>query len=357
VSWRLETLGWRDKFAQAFLQWAADDVMPGRVALEHKHIYRVLTERGDVLARAAGRLRHRATTPVDYPAVGDWVALRLREGEPRAAILSILPRISRFSRKVAGELTQEQVVAANIDTVFLAMGLDGDYNLRRIERYLVTAWNSGARPVVLLNKADLCDDVEGRVREVEGVAAGAPVHATSARGELGVDVIRQHLPPGETVAILGSSGVGKSTIINRLVGKEILRTGDLSADGRRGRHTTTARELIVLPEGGLIIDTPGLREIQLWDVGESLGQAFSDVEELAAGCHFSDCTHESEPRCAVIEAVEEGRLPADRLESYRKLSAEARRIADKQDELALLEKSRKTRVLHRAMRRLPDKRR
>jgi ribosome biogenesis GTPase len=257
---------------------------------------------------------------------------------------------------VAGELTQEQVVAANIDTVFLAMGLDADYNLRRIERYLVTAWKSGAQPVVLLNKADLCDDVEWLVREVETVAAGAPVHATSARGELGVDVIRQYLRPGETVAILGSSGVGKSTIINRFVGKEILRTGELTLDGRRGRHTTTARELIVLPEGGLIIDTPGLRELQLWEIGDTLGPAFSDVESLAAGCHFSDCAHDTEPRCAVREAVEQGRLPEDRLESYLKLRAESRRVAEKQDQLALLEKSRKVRVMHRAMRRMPQKR-
>ena len=350
--WNLHTLGWSDHFAQAFEPLSRPNVIPGRVALEHKHIYRLFTEQGERLARAAGRLRHRASAPVEYPAAGDWVAVRLNPGEARGAILHILPRTSRFSRKVAGELTQEQVVAANIDTVFLAMGLDADYNVRRIERYLVTAWNSGAAPVVLLTKADLCEDVDARVREVEALAAGAPVHATTAMAEGGVEVVRRYLQRGRTVAILGSSGVGKSTLINRIVGRELLRTGDLTADGRRGRHTTTNREMIVLPGGGLIIDTPGLRELQLWDPGESLGNAFPDIGALAEGCHFGDCAHDTEPRCAVRQAVEEGRLSPDRLESYLKLQAEARHFVEKQDELAILEKKRSAKIVGRAVRRM-----
>ena len=355
--WSLETLGWNEGFARAFEEFAREHVLPGRVALEAQHIYRVFTERGELLAKAAGGLRHRAETPGDYPAVGDWVAVRLRPGEPRASILHILPRRSRFSRKVAGELTREQVVASNIDTVFLTMGLDGDYNLRRIERYLVTGWESGAFPVVLLTKADLADEatVAARVREVETVAAGAPVHATSAPQGLGLDIIRSYLAPGRTVALLGSSGVGKSTLINRLVGQDVQRTAELSADGKRGRHTTTHRELIVLPGGGMVVDTPGLREIQLWDVGESLKTAFAEIEVLSAECHFTDCGHDSEPRCAVRLAVAEGRLDADRLESYLKLRREVKHVAAKQDELALLEKKRKGKILARAIKRMPKK--
>jgi len=355
TAWSLSELGWSERFAQAFEPLARPNVIPGRVTLEHKHIYRVLTEHGERLARAAGRLRHRASAPVEYPAVGDWVALRLNPGELRGSILQILPRFSRFSRKVPGELTQEQVVAANIDTVFLAMGLDADYNLRRIERYLVTGWRSGAQPVVLLTKADLCDDVEARVREVEALSAGAPVHATTAMSEGGVDIVRRYLEPGRTVAILGSSGVGKSTLINRLAGKELLRTGDLTADARRGRHTTTHREMIVLPGGGLIIDTPGLRELQLWEAGDSLGSAFPDIAALAEGCHFADCAHDTEPRCAVRRAVEEGRLAPDRLDGYLKLQAEARRFDEKQDELAILERKRKAKILGRIIKRMPKK--
>jgi ribosome biogenesis GTPase len=346
----LEALGWTDRFASAFLAHAAPDVVPGRVSLEHQHIYRVLTERGEVLARVAGRLRHEATTTIEYPAVGDWVALRSRPGELRSTILAILPRRSRFSRKVAGDATREQIVAANIDTVFLTTGLDLDFNLRRIERYLVTAWESGAQPVVLLTKSDLCDDPDARVRDVQGIASGAPVHATSARRNDGLAVLRQYLSPGRTVALLGSSGVGKSTLINRLIGHEQQRTAAVGRYKGRGRHTTTNRELILLPEGGLVIDTPGLREIQLWEVGGSIGATFADVEALAAGCQFGDCRHETEPRCAVRQAVAGGSLPAERLESYVKLRREADHLAEKQDKLAQLQTKRKWKTLHKTLR-------
>jgi ribosome biogenesis GTPase len=346
----LEALGWTDRFAEAFKAHAAADVVPGRVSLEHQHIYRVLTERGEHLARIAGRLRHEASTAVEYPAVGDWVALRSRPGELRSTILEVLPRRSRFSRKVAGDVTREQIVAANIDTVFLTTGLDGDFNLRRIERYLVTAWESGAQPVVLLTKADLCDDPEATVRDVEAIASGAPVHATSARQNHGLDILEQYLGPGRTVALLGSSGVGKSTLINRLLGREQQRTAAVSAYKARGRHTTTNRELILLPGGGLVIDTPGLREIQLWEVGGSIGATFADIEALAAGCHFGDCRHETEPRCAVRRAAAEGALPSDRLESYLKLRREADHVAEKQDKLAQLQNKRKWKTIHKSMR-------
>jgi len=276
--------------------------------------------------------------------------LRLLPQEHRATIQAILPRRTRFSRKVAGGNTQEQVVAANIDTVFLAQGLDGDFNLRRLERYLLLAWDSGARPVIILNKADLCEDVEARVREVEGVAAGTPVHVMSAKLGEGLDEVQPYLAPGETVALLGSSGVGKSTLINRLLGVERLRTAEVRASDSRGRHTTTWRELILLPNGALVIDTPGLRELQLWDGGASARSVFPDIEALAADCHFRDCEHEQEPRCAVRLAAQEGHLAPERLESYRKLRREANYLASRQDQAAQLETKRKWRAIHRAAR-------
>jgi ribosome biogenesis GTPase / thiamine phosphate phosphatase len=352
----LEGLGWNDRLADEFEPHAARGLVAARVVSEHKHIYRVASAEGERLARVAGSLRHRAAAAVEYPAVGDWVAIRLRPGDERASIRSILTRRSRFSRKVAGDVTQEQVVAANIDTVFLAMGLDANYNLRRIERYLVTGWESGALPVVLLTKADLCDEADARRAEVESVASGAPVLVTSSRSGDGVALLRPYLQAGRTVAILGSSGVGKSTLINTLIGREVLRTADLSADGVRGRHTTTHRELIQLPDGGMIIDTPGLREVQLWDVGDSLDTAFRDIDGLAGGCRFRDCHHETEPGCAVRLAAAEGRLPADRLESYVKLRREARYLAEKQDQLAQLERKRKWKVIHKAVRNIKPER-
>jgi ribosome biogenesis GTPase / thiamine phosphate phosphatase len=351
----LDALGWNDRFAEAFRAHAADDVVPGRVSLEHQHIYRILTAEGERLARVTGRLRHEATGAVGYPGVGDWVAVRSRPGQLRSTIVAILPRQSRFSRKAAGDTTREQIVAANIDTVFLATGLDGDFSLRRIERYLVTAWESGATPVVLLTKSDLCDDLAETIADVESVAGGAAVHATSARNDHGLDILGRYLQPGRTVAILGSSGVGKSTLINRLLGREQQRTADLTKHRSRGRHTTTNRELIVLPGGGLIIDTPGLREIQLWEAGGSIDAAFADIEALASGCHFSDCRHDTEPRCAVQRAVADGTLPADRLEHYLKLCHEADYLAAKQTQLAQLEAKRKWKTIHKALRQMPPK--
>jgi ribosome biogenesis GTPase len=350
--WSLETLGWNARVAQAFEPLAGPDVIPGRVALEHQHLYRVLTERGEMLARVAGRLRHEATASTDYPAVGDWVALAARPGELRTTIQAILPRVSRFSRKVPGEVTAEQVVAANIDTVFLTMGLDGDFNLRRIERYLVTAWKSGASPVVLLTKADVADDLPARLGEVASVASGAPVHATSVRADVGIGELAPYLEIGRTVALLGSSGVGKSTLINRLIGRDVQRTAEVSGVKSRGRHTTTHRELIVLPGGGLVIDTPGLRELQLWEAPGSIDAAFADIEAIAAGCHFGDCRHDTEPKCAVRAAAADGRLGPERLESYLKLRKEAEYLAGRQDRLAELERKRKWKTIHKAVRQI-----
>jgi ribosome biogenesis GTPase len=354
--WSLEALGWNAGFAKAFAPLAGPDIVPGRVSLEHQRIYRVLTESGEVLARMTGRMRHEAAAAVGYPAVGDWVALRVRPGEVRATLEAVLPRVSRFSRKVPGDVTREQIVAANVDTVFLVMGLDGDFNPRRIERYLVTAWESGAQPVVLLTKADLVKDASERVGEIAAIAAGAPVHATSVRTDLGVDDLVAYLGIGRTVALLGSSGVGKSTLINRLMGREVQRTAEVSVYKSRGRHTTTHRELIVRPEGGLVIDTPGMRELQLWQTSASMDAAFADIEALSSGCRFADCRHDTEPQCAVRQAAADGTLAPERLDSYHKLRKEAEHLAGRQDQLVQIEIKRKSRAIHKAMRYIkPDR--
>jgi ribosome biogenesis GTPase / thiamine phosphate phosphatase len=336
----LEALGWSARLEEAFGPHRAAGLEPARVALEHTHIYRVMFPGGEGLARVSGRLRHAALSRRDYPAVGDWVGIKPTAHAGRWSIHAVLPRTSQFGRKVAGNRTEEQVVAANVDTVFLVAGLDGDFNPRRLERYLILAWESGAQPVVLLNKADVTDDVDSFLRETASVAAGVPVHAMSTKTGLGLDALSQYLAPGRTLAFLGSSGVGKSSIINRLVGQELLKTRDVRASDSRGRHTTTHRELVPLPGGALVIDTPGMREIQLWDVGEGLGEVFDDIQSLAAGCRFRDCGHRAEPGCAVRQAVEEGVLDAGRLGNYLKLQDEIRATEARTDQRALLERKR-----------------
>ena len=351
----LEIYGWSPFFAEHFAPYALQGLVAGRICRDHQHLYRVYTEQGEAVASVAGRVRHRASGAGEFPVVGDWVALRLLPRERRAVIQAVLPRLSKFSRKVAGSVTEEQVVAANIDTIFLTQALDDDFNLRRIERYLLLAWESGARPVVILNKADLCDRVADLVRQVEEIAPGVPVHATSARLRQGFDQLSAYLEPGRTVALLGSSGVGKSTLINRLLGRDFLRTREVRSEHSRGRHTTTHRELVVLPSGALVIDTPGLRELQLWEVAGALESAFPDIEALAVGCHFRDCRHEGEPRCAVRQAVADGAFPSERLDSYLKLKVESRYLAERQDKLAQIAKKRKWRTIHKSMRSLKPK--
>jgi ribosome biogenesis GTPase len=352
----LAALGWTDRLAEAFAEHEADGLVPARVALEHTHIYRVLSESGEWLARVSGRLRHHAATRVDFPAVGDWVAIEPPNDSGDARIRAVLPRFSRFSRRAAGNPTEEQIVAANIDTVFLVSGLDGDFNPRRIERYLVVAWDSGATPVVVLNKADLVEDANAVVRDVQSFAAGVDVHPVTCRRPESLGVLRPYLRFGRTGALLGSSGVGKSSIVNQLIGYDLLRTRDVRVSDSRGRHASTSRQLVMLPGEGVLIDTPGMRELQLWETGEAVGETFADIEERASECRFRDCQHRTEPGCAVRAAIDAGELPSLRLASFHKLLDEQAFQARQQDERALIEDKRRGKIGAKALRkRLKDK--
>jgi ribosome biogenesis GTPase len=352
----LQRLGWNERLDAAWREHRAAGLVAGRVALEHTHIYRVLTADGESLARVSGRLRHQAGSRSDFPAVGDWVAIQPSSQGGDVRIVAVLPRHSRFSRRAAGDPTDEQVVAANIDTVFLVGGLDGDFNPRRIERYLLVAGESGARPVIVLNKADMAADPEGMADTIRAIAGETPVHAKSCRVEGAADVLLQYLGPGLTGALLGSSGVGKSTIVNRLIGHELLRTRDVRESDSRGRHTSTARQLVLLDPSGILIDTPGMRELQLWDTGEGMSGAFGDIDELAAACRFRDCRHQQEPGCAIRDAVARGDMSAGRLESYHKLQAEGAHHARQMDQRAQLEEKRRWKSATRALnKRLQEK--
>jgi ribosome biogenesis GTPase len=312
----LEALGWNDFFAEAFTPFDQQGLLPGRVAVQ---------ERGAVvLFIAAGTLQASG-----HAVAGDWVAVEPLEGEERGIVRAVLPRRTRFARKEPW-LTEEQVVAANVDTAFLVTDCGRDFKPRRLERYLTATWDSGADPVIVLTKSDLADDVAETMAEAEAIAFGVPVHAVSSVTGEGLETLEPHLLPGRTVALLGSSGVGKSTLANRLLGEEVLATNEVRSDGR-GRHTTTHRELVRLPDGALLLDTPGMRELQLWADESALEETFADVAELAKRCRFSDCAHGSEPGCAVRAALGDGTLPSVRWESYGKLQRELRALALKQD--------------------------
>ncbi|MBZ4372061.1 ribosome small subunit-dependent GTPase A [Corallococcus sp. AS-1-6] len=323
----LETLGWGPDLDLALsntLSQSSSSLVPGRVVRQQRGLLTVQTAGAAFLARAAGRLLHQAQGAEALPTVGDWVLLQPpASGDGEALMHAVLPRRSLLKRREAGSEHDGQLIAANVDVVFLVMGLDGDFNPRRVERSLTVAWNSGATPVVLLSKADLADNAAERVREVEALAPGVDVLAVSAQTGLGVEDVRIRLPPGRTGVLLGSSGVGKSTLANRLLDAARLVTQPVRADDDRGRHTTTHRELFVLENGGLIIDGPGMRELGLWgDEEEGLANAFADVLALATGCRFSDCGHQGEPGCAVKAAVEDGTLSEERHASFQKLQRE-----------------------------------
>ena len=353
MAFDLQQLGWDDQWRSVFAPFAADGLVPARVAIEFNHIYRLYAEAGELQAQHTGRLLHEARSKGQLSAVGDWVAARPSAGEATATIDAVLPRRSKFSRKVAGGLTEEQIVAANIDTVFIVMGLDGDYNPRRLERYLLLAYESGARPVVILNKSDVAGHLSEDLDEIRSLAVGIPVHAISAKTRSGIDVVEGYLGPGRTGALLGSSGVGKSTLVNALIGEDLLKTRDVRASDSRGRHTTRHRQLIVLPSSrGLLVDTPGMRELQLWTQNEGSRETFDDILELALGCHFTDCRHRDEPRCAVKQAIAEGTLPADRLEGFIKLQEELHSLETRKNVRAQIDEKRNTKTISQSLKKL-----
>ncbi|MFC1937628.1 ribosome small subunit-dependent GTPase A [Chloroflexota bacterium] len=329
----LEDLGWNPFFQKHFQTLKISDSVPARVVSESKGSFQVYSQYGELIAKISGKMRYRAGVENQYPAVGDWVVIQPLIDEQKGIIHAVLPRKSKFSRKAAGERTEEQIVSANVDTVFIVSGLDGgrNFNLRRIERYLTLAWNSGATPVIILNKVDLCLDFDIYIRSVEDIAPGISIHPVSAKKQIGLDALRNYLTIGTTAAFLGSSGVGKSALINALLGVEKLETGEVREDDRMGRHTTTKRELILLPGGGIVIDTPGMREIQVWAGEEDLQGAFHDIEMLAKRCRFSDCSHNVESGCAVRAAIDRGEFDPARLESYRKLQKELSYLASREE--------------------------
>jgi ribosome biogenesis GTPase len=354
----LEAWGWSPHWDGELERWrashdAAPDLEPARVVGLQRDLWRLQVAAGELHGRVRGALRHRATAHAALPAVGDWVMVRARPGEGQAAIHAVLPRRSKLSRQEAGRATAEQVLAANVDRIALVQSLNHDLNLRRLERSLTAVWDSGAQPLVVLNKLDLCADPEPLQRAVEAAAAGVPVLVLSAHTGVGVPALEAHLAPGQTLVLIGTSGVGKSTLVNLLLGEARQRVHEIRAGDDRGRHTTTSRQLFRLPAGGLLVDTPGLRLFGLWDRDGGLERAFEDLTQLAAECRFHDCRHEHEPGCAVRAAVQDGRLDAGRLESHRKLRRELAYQERKVDVLKRIEETRRWKAIHKSMRRPP----
>jgi ribosome biogenesis GTPase / thiamine phosphate phosphatase len=351
---QLSALGWNDGFTAAFEPHRSKGLIPARVAVEHRSRYLLYAERDELTAVLAGRLRFNPGNDETHPVVGDWVAVALPDGDGPAVIHAVLPRATKFTRRAPMRDDIEQVLAANIDRVLVVVAADRDANPRRLERYLAMAWDGGAEPVVVLSKCDL-EGAHDRRQELEAVAFGVDVIAVSNVTGVGVDEVRALLSEGITVALLGSSGVGKSSLVNSLLGHDQLRTGTVRDDGK-GRHTTTHRELVLLPSGGLLLDTPGMRELGLWEANEGTREAFADITALAEQCRFGDCRHESEPGCAVLDAVANGVISPERLRNWRKLIAELEYLERRNDARARTEESRQGAIGAKALRaRLRDK--
>jgi ribosome biogenesis GTPase / thiamine phosphate phosphatase len=350
INGSLPDWGWNSYF-EAF--WQGEDrknVVPARVIAQQRKFWRVAGDFGECWAEASGKLRLAADEGADWPAVGDWVVAELHGEDATAVIQEVLPRRSKFVRKSPGKKMKEQVIAANVDSALLVSALDEDFNPRRVERYLAQCRESGAQPVVVLNKADACEDAREKAAEMERIAMGTAVCVVSARTGDGFGELEEFLRPGQTLVLLGSSGVGKSTIVNRLLGEAIQDVQPVRESDSKGRHTTTSRELFILPGGALLLDTPGLREIQLWEAEDGVAQVFADIDALAARCRFGDCRHEGEPGCAVQAALDAGTLDAARFENRRKLMREQEFLRRKVDPEARQEQKEQWKQIHRAAR-------
>ncbi len=348
----LECLGWTADFAAGLKQLdPSGELIPARVSEEHRGQYRLLTRGGELRASVSGRLEYTAASSVDLPAVGDWVAAAVRPSEGAATIHHVLPRRTALVRSTPDRSTRAQVLAANLDTVFLVTSANRSFSRRRIERTLALIFESGAAAVVVLSKRDLCDDLETLVREARSAAPGVAVHAVSGLSGAGVESLSPYLQSGATIALIGSSGVGKSTLANQLLGSELLATQQIRAEDDRGRHTTTHRQLVLLPARGVLIDTPGLREIGLWDDEGGLESAFPELERIAGKCRFPDCHHGNEPGCAVRDALRDGRLDPERLASYEKLQRELLHVRARRDAGARHERREQRKKFARAIRR------
>ncbi len=346
----LKELGWNSYFEAMWQEHEGVGWLQARVLSQQRGLWRIAGDFGECWSAPSGKMRAAGEIGGDWPAVGDWVAVDVLTGEQPAIIHAVLPRRSQFVRKVAGKRVEQQVIAANVDIAVIVAALDGDFNLRRLERYLAPCWESGAWPILVLNKADECSDVAARAAEARRIAMEAPVFVLSARTGQGIEALDSFLARGQTVVLLGSSGVGKSTLVNRLLGRDLQAVQPVREKDSRGRHTTTSRELFLLPSGALVIDTPGLRELQLWDAADGVAQTFADIDELAAKCRFRDCRHEGEPGCAVQAALLAGSLDEARLENRRKLEREQEFLQRKMDPEARSEEQHRIRVLMRGVR-------
>jgi len=345
---KLESLGWDARWEEAFVKFRESNLAPARVATEDKHHYTVVGEPGECLAVIAGKMFHQRHSNAGFPKVGDWVAVAPQPGEAKVVIHHVLPRRTTVARKVPGREVEEQLLAVNVDKAFVVQALDTTFNLRRLERFLVMIREGGAEAVVILNKADLCDDVEARLAETQQAAGPAPVIVVSAKTRRGIGQLRERITPGQTVVFIGTSGVGKSSLINRLCGEEVQPTIEVRESDSKGRHSTTWRELIPLPCGGLVIDTPGMREFHMWMAGDGADEAFPDIAELAVRCHFRNCSHTTEKRCALKEAVEAGQLPRERMESFLKLQRELEYMTVERREHTYMARKRQTKISQNA---------